>query len=213
MSIKLLKPSFILVILLLSFGCGNNEEPADRFTLGDISTVSSFTYYGDSDIPLFSENINGGFNWKNYGILLDLNGDDTYDLNLFYNQQIGIDGTELYYSSIASFNSSFKTIGQTGQLSDRERWFPQVFNEAQTISLSEFELGTDLSETYLSFLAIESGQVSISMNNFPSAGASGYIVFQMQDQNNREIMGWLHIEQFSDLKGIKLIDVGFNYLD
>ena len=203
----------LLVTLLLTPSCKDKSNPVDTILVGDRSTVFNFFRFDEVNIPLTSEMTNDGWNFKNYSRLLDLNEDESFDINLFYNQVTSIRGDEIYYTAISEFNNSFEVVGQTVMLEGSERWIPILFESGQSVSLSRYNLGVDTSETYISYKAKDTGQIEIELNAFPIPESDAYLVFKISALNNRDIMGWLHIEQLANLHGIRILDVGYNYLN
>ena len=207
--------SFLLFLALIitATACKEGNDPDETIRLGDRNSVFGYFRFDNPDLPLTSETVNGSWNSKNFSSLLDLNEDGSFDINLFYNQLTNIDGTAIYYSALNKFNSSFVLIGQNSEVDGAERWTPKLFVEGEEINLSKHPLGIDSSESYISYVVKEGQNTRSEFNAFPVPQSDAYLIFKIAGLNNREIMGWLHIEQLEELKGIRLMDVGYKYIN
>lgn len=206
----------ILLLLLASVlyqSCSDNAIPSETIVMGDRQSVFGYFRFEDIDIPLTSETDTNGWNSKNYSTLLDLNEDGSYDINLFYNQLVGIKGNEINYTAITKFNRSFEVVGESWVEDGVERWVPILFESGFSIELNNYSLGLDQGETYISYSNSENPDDPTNFNSFPVPESKAYLIFKLKALNNREIMGWLHIEQLEGLKGIKILDVGYKYIN
>jgi len=203
-------PILLLFILFLAtIACKKSDDSEKLLITGDEGSVNDFTLIRPSEIPLTSENINNGFKWTTYSMVLDLDGDETFDIAIAYIQQSNINGDRNYYTSINRFNNDFEIMGRTGALFGNQTWAPTMLEKGERVELTNAQWGIANSSNYLSWQVIEAGVEISNYNLFPIPESDAYLIWRMTNTDNRLIYGWIHLNQTNANFRPEVLDIAF----
>ena len=209
--IKLL--SFAVIVFMATSCTSEDISPKREIITGDPSSVDHVKDYSDWNIYGYSETVNSEFNEKRHGRYIDIDGDGENDLYFSHVDFKRIDGYQLRTSDIYSYNLSFRIMIAPGEepqpnLNAPIRWK----SEGELIELSSGEWQQN--STHYRFFKRElfPGGAQTTETSFP-IGEQAYLIFTLLDANNRQMMGWMHIEMGGNNIIPNVLDIGYKYLN
>lgn len=202
-----------MITIVLISAC-SKEEPDEGIVTGEPATVSSFRTFEDPDLINFYDSQENGWDIKAYDKNIDLDEDGLFDIRVYYEVYQNSTGYISYTSAVYPWNNTFRVLGDTTSNLGQVIWSPLWLDGGEYVKRDSYVWNSQDEQNSPLYYYERNGDNEIrNAYYFPQGQNNAYLVYTLLNKENKQSIGWLHLEVTGEFLRPRILDVGYKYIN